>query len=246
MLETNKIYCNDCLKVMKELPDKSIDMVLCDLPYGTTQNKWDIIIPFKPLWKQYKRIIKDNGAIALTASQPFTTDLINSCRELFRYDLIYEKTLGSGFLNAKRMPMRYHEEILIFYKKLPTYNPIMGIGVKKKGINRSADNGTNYGKRTKFNQIYDDKGKRYPKSIITISTGNRTKGIFHPTQKPVALFEYLIETYTNKGDLVLDNCVGSGTTCVACQNLHRNFIGIEKEEKYCEIARERLKQHPLF
>jgi len=236
----NKVIQGDCLEVMKGIPDKSIDMILCDLPYGTTKNKWDSIIPFEPLWEQYKRIIKDNGAIVLTSAQPFTTSLINSNKEMFRYDLIFEKTLGSGFLNAKRMPMRYHEEVLLFYKKLPTYNPIMGEGVRKKGINKSKDNGSNYGKKTKFDYEYDDMGTRYPKSIIKFSTGNRTKNQFHPTQKPVALFEYLIKTYTNEGDLVLDNCAGSGTTGVACKNLNRNFILIEKEPEYIDIINKRL------
>ncbi len=236
----NKILVGDCLEVMKDIPDKSIDMILCDLPYGTTKNKWDSIIPFEPMWEQYKRIIKDNGAIVLTSAQPFTTSLVNSNKEMFRYDLIFEKTLGSGFLNAKRMPMRYHEEVLLFYKKLPTYNPIMGEGVRKKGINKSKDNGSNYGKKTKFDYEYDDKGTRYPKSIIKFSTGNRTKNQFHPTQKPVALFEYLIKTYTNEGDLVLDNCAGSGTTGVACKNLNRNYILIEKEPEYIDIINKRL------
>jgi site-specific DNA-methyltransferase (adenine-specific) len=238
----NKVIQGDCLEVMKDIPDKSVDMILCDLPYGTTKNKWDSIIPFKPLWEQYKRIIKDNGAIVLTSAQPFTTSLINSNREMFRYDLIFEKTLGSGFLNAKRMPMRYHEEVLLFYKKLPVYNPIMGEGVRKKGINKSKDNGSNYGKKTKFDYEYDDEGTRYPKSIIKFSTGNRTKNQFHPTQKPVALFEYLIKTYTNEGDLVLDNCAGSGTTGVACKNTNRSYILIEKEPEYIEIINKRLNQ----
>jgi site-specific DNA-methyltransferase (adenine-specific) len=195
------------------------------------------------LWKHYKRIIKDNGAIVLTASQPFTTDLINSNRKMFRYDLIYEKTLGSGFLNAKRMPMRYHEEVLIFYKSIPKYNPIMGRGINKKGIRKHDSNGENYGAKTNKNQVYDDKGTRYPKSIIKFKTGNRTTGQYHPTQKPVALFEYLIKTYTNEGDLVLDNCAGSCTTAVAAYNTNRDWICIEQEEKYCAIGRERYEKH---
>lgn len=241
-----KVNCMDCFDLFKVIPDKAIDMILCDLPYGTTKNNWDIVIPFVPLWEHYERIIKDNGAIVLTASQPFTTDLINSNRKLFRYDLVYEKTLGSGFLNAKRMPMRYHEDIIIFYKKLPIYNPIMWGGENKKGINKSTDNGTNYGKMTKFNRFYDDGGLRYPKSIIKISTGDRTKEQFHPTGKPVKLMAYLIKTYTNEGDLVLDNCMGSGTTARACIDLNRRWIGSELSPEYCKIWENRIRQQILL
>jgi len=238
-----KLIQGDCLVEMQNIPDGSVDLILTDPPYGTTACKWDSVIPFEPMWKQLNRIIKDNGAIILTAAQPFTSALIMSNPNMFKYDLIYEKTLGSGFLNAKRMPMRYHEEILVFYKNLPTYNPIMGFGVNKKGINRAVDNGDNYGKRTKFNQTYNDKGRRYPKSVITFSTGNRTRGQFHPTQKPVALMEYLIKTYTNENETVLDFTMGSGTTGVACKNLNRNFIGIELDETYFEIAKKRIENH---
>jgi len=242
MLEINKIYCADYLETIKTFPGNTIDLILTDPPYGITKNKWDIIPNFEEMWNEFKRISKESCVVIMTSAQPFTTDLINSQRKLFRYDLIYEKTLGSGFLNAKRMPLRYHEEILVFYKKLPTYNPIMTEGVRKKGICKSSDNGENYGKRTKFNQTYDDKGKRYPKSVIKFSTGNRTKEKYHPTQKPVALFEYLIKTYTNEGDLILDPFAGSGTTGVACKNQNRNYILIEKEEKYCEIGKKRIKK----
>ena len=246
MLNLDTVYCGDCMELMQEIPDKSVDMIFCDLPYGVTRNKWDSILPFDKLWLHYKRIIKENGIIILTATQPFATDLINSNREWFRYDLIYEKTLGSGFLNAKRMPMRYHEHILIFYNKLPKYNPIMGKGNRKKGINKSRDNGSNYGKKTKFDYVYDDEGKRYPKSIIKISTGDRTKEQFHPTGKPLELLRYLIKTYTDEEDIVLDNCLGGGTTAVACKQLRRHFIGIEKEEKYYKIANQRLSQEVLL
>lgn len=233
------LYYGDCLEIMPLLEDK-IDMILCDLPYGITNNKWDNVILFNSLWKCYNKLVKNNSIVILTASQPFATDLINSNRNMFKYDLIYEKTLGSGFLNAKRMPMRYHEHLLVFYNKLPVYNPIMGKGIRKLGVNKSKTHGTNYGKKTKFNYIYDDKGSRYPKSIIRFSTGNRTSEQYHPTQKPVALFEYLIRTYTNKNDLVLDNCIGSGTTAVACERLGRRWIGIEISEEYCEIAKKRI------
>ena len=246
MLELNKIHQGDCMELMQHIPDKSVDMIFCDLPYGVTRNKWDSILPFDKLWSHYKRVIKENGIIVLTATQPFATDLINSNREWFRYDLIFEKTLGSGFLNAKRMPMRYHEHILIFYNKLPKYNPIMGKGNRKKGINKSKDNGSNYGKKTKFDYAYDDEGKRYPKSIIKVSTGDRTKEQFHPTGKPVELLRYLIKTYTDEEDIVLDNCLGGGTTAVACKQLRRHFIGIEISKKYVEIAQKRLSQSVLF
>jgi len=245
-MKLNTIIQGDCLEIMKKIPDNSIDLVLTDPPYGTTKNDWDNVPDLDKLWKEYKRIGKDNCGFIMTSAQPFTTDLINSQRELFRYDLIYEKTLGSGFLNAKRMPMRYHEEILIFYKKLPTYNPIMGDGVRKRGINKSIDNGTNYGKRTKFNQKYDDGGKRYPKSIIRFSTGDRTKEQYHPTGKPLELISYLIKTYSKEGDLILDPFLGSGTTAVAARNLKRNYIGIEISKEYCEIAKQRLRQDILL
>jgi site-specific DNA-methyltransferase (adenine-specific) len=242
----NKVICGDCLEVMKDIPDKSIDLVLTDPPYGTTRNDWDKVPDLDKLWNELKRIGKDNCGFIMTSAQPFTTDLINSQRELFRYDLVYEKTLGSGFLNAKKMPMRYHEEVLVFYRNLPTYNPIMGQGVRKKGINKSADNGTNYGKRTKFNQEYDDGGKRYPKSIIRFSTGDRTKEQYHPTGKPTELMGYLIKTYSNENSLILDPFMGSGTSCVGAKQLNRSYIGIEISPKYCKIAQERLRQEVLF
>ena len=246
MLDLNKIYCGDCLEIMKDIPDKSIDLVLTDPPYGTTQNKWDIIVDFKLLWKELLRIGKSDATFIFTSAQPFTTDLINSNRKMFKYDLVFEKTLGSGFLNAKKMPLRTHEDILIFYSKLSIYNPIMGKGVNKKGFDTRKDNGDNYGKFTKENRFYDDRGTRYPKSIIKISTGNRTVNRFHPTQKPEDLMKYLIKTYSNENDTILDPFLGSGTTAVACQELHRNYIGIEISKEYCKIAEERLKQQPLF
>ena len=245
-MEINTIIQGDCIEVMKQMPDKSVDLVLTDPPYGTTRNEWDKIPNLESLWKELKRIGKDNCGYIMTSAQPFTTDLINSNREQFRYDLVYEKTLGSGFLNAKRMPMRYHESIIVFYDKLPTYNPIMGQGVRKTGINKSQDNGTNYGKKTKFNQEYDDMGKRYPKSVIKFSTGDRTKEQHHPTGKPVELMSYLVKTYSNENDIVLDPFLGSGTTAMSCKYLKRNYIGIEIEEKYCEIARQRLRQGVLL
>lgn len=237
------LYQGDCLEVMKEIKDKSIDMILCDLPYGTTQNKSDIIIPFEPLWKQYERIIKDNGAIILFAQGIFYVDLVNSNRKLFRYDLVWDKCLVSGFLNAKKMPLRQHEQIAVFYKKLPTYNPqfTQGKPLHSKGIaytNKEIKN-QNYGKFNITDDIRAGSTQKYPMSIIKFQKPHPSITI-HRTQKPVELLEYLIKTYTNENDLVLDNCMGSGSTCVACKNLNRSFIGIELDENYFNIAKERI------
>lgn len=238
----NKIINNDCLKVMPLIPDKSIDMILCDLPYGVTaRNKWDNIIPFEDLWINYKRIIKDNGAIVLTATQPFATMLIASNTDMFRYDLIWEKSHAVGFLNARKMPMRKHENILVFYRKLPIYNPQI-LDKPKENIrpipikNRKT---LNYGIFDEGNHRTIPIDKTYPASIIKVSNESKVTTL-HPTQKPVALFEYLIKTYTNENDIVLDNTCGSGTTCLAAKNLNRKFIGIEMEEKYYKIACERV------
>lgn len=223
----------DCLELMKDIPDKSIDMILCDLPYGTTACKWDTVIPFEPLWKQYKRIIKDNGAIVLTASQPFTTDLIMSNRKLYKYVWYWEKTKPSNHLNAKRQPLRTIEDIVVFYKKQATYNPEM---TKRENPIIGTDTGSQktYGKtKGGYSKEYTHK---YPVNLLRFP---RDKQV-HPTQKPVALFEYLIKTYTNEGETVLDNCMGSGTTGVACINTNRNFIGMELDDKYFEIAKQRI------
>ena len=238
-LDVNEIHQGDCLELMNGIPDKSVDMILCDLPYGTTACKWDEIIPFEPLWKQYERIIKDNGAIVLTASQPFTTKLINSNIKLFRYEWIWEKDQGVNFMMAKKQPLKSHENILIFYKKQPIYNPQM-IDVGKEWIKK--DTGNTYREHLGLQeQPYNKKSKgtlRYPKTVIKQS--NEKINRLHPTQKPVDLFEYLIKTYTNEGALVLDNCAGSFTTAVACDNTNRNWICIEKEEKYCNIGLTRI------
>ena len=241
MLELNKIYEADCLEKMKEIDDKSIDMVLCDLPYGTTACKWDTIIPFEPLWKQYKRIIKDNGAIVLTASQPFTSALVMSNIKMFKYEWIWEKTRGTGFLTATKIPLKVSENILVFYSKQPTYNPQKFKGKPYKAHPGGSKSNGIYGQNSSFLHKGNIKGEMFPRNIIKFKI---ERGL-HPTQKPVALFEYLIKTYTNEGDLVLDNCIGSGTTAVACINLKRNWIGIEKEEKYCNIANERIKNLPI-
>ena len=220
---------------MKEIPDKSVDMILCDLPYGTTHNKWDTIIPFDKLWAQYKRIIKDNGAILLFSQMPFGASLIMSNPKMFRYEWIWEKNQAVGFLNAKKMPLRKHENILVFYKHLPTYNP-QGLIKLDEPIQEEGSanrNGKNYGVADKsFIRTH----KNYPTDIITFSNDSG----YHPTQKPVDLLEYLIKTYTNEGDVVLDNCMGSGSTGVACKNTNREFIGMELDEKYFKIACERI------
>ena len=223
----------DCLEKMKDIPDKSIDMILCDLPYGTTACKWDTIIPFEPLWEQYERVTKDNGAIVLTASQPFTTVLINSNIKRFRYSWTWEKEQGVNFLMAKKQPLKVHEDICVFSKKQTVYNPQMTEG--KPYIRSGKGYSGEVTGRVKKVQTKNN-GTRYPRSVIQFT---RETGL-HPTQKPVALFEYLIKTYTNEGDLVLDNCMGSGTTGVACKNLNRNFIGIELDPEYFKIAEKRI------
>ena len=234
-MELNKVYQGDCLEVMKDIPDKSIDMILADLPYGTTACKWDTIIPFEPLWEQYKRIIKDNGAIVLTASQPFTSALVMSNIKIFRYCWYWDKVRGSNFATVNIRPFNSCEEITVFYKNQPTYNPQKKAGkpyTRKQGyVGEAKQTGLN-----KKEVITVNNGDRFPLSILRFS---KESGL-HPTQKPVALFEYLIKTYTNEGDLVLDNCAGSGTTGVACQNLNRNFILIEKEPEDVEIIKTRL------
>ena len=242
-MKTNVCYQGDCLEVMKGIEDKSVNMVLADLPYGTTACKWDTIIPFEPLWKQYKRIIKDNGAIVLTASQPFTSALVMSNVDWFRYELIWEKERPTNIMFMKKQIGKVHENILVFYKHQPTYNPLMTkrdnptIAVygkdTKGGVSKTHKN-----QRLRYSREYN-RFVKYPRSILKINR-DTLKGSLHPTQKPVALFEYLIKTYTNEGDLVLDNTAGSGTTGVACKNLNRNFILIEQDEKYCDIIKERV------
>ena len=240
MIELNKIYNEDCLEGMKRIPDKSVDMILCDLPYGTTACKWDTIIPFEPLWEQYNRIIKDNGAIVLTASQPFTSALVMSNPKMFRYEWIWDKVKPSTGLHAKHQPLRQHESVLIFYKRKATYNPIMTKANDRKETIISS-NGEAFGGATVTRQ-HDNKGESYPRSILTLSNANQ-RGKVHPTQKPVALFEYLIRIYTNEGETVLDNCMGSGTTAIACMNTKRNYIGFELDEGYFNIANERINKH---
>ena len=234
-----ELKLGDCLELMKGIPDKSIDTILCDLPYGTTKNKWDSIINLVELWRGYKRIIKDNGTIILFSQQPFTSTLIESNRKMFRYEWIVEKTKATGHLNAKKMPMKSHENVLIFYDKLPKYNPQMTTGHSPvHSYTKHTDDGSCYGK-TKTGISGGGSTERYPRDVLKFSWDTQ-KSALHPTQKPVALCEYFIRTYTDEGDTVLDNCMGSGTTGVACVNCNRNFIGIEKEESYFNIAQNRL------
>ena len=238
-LDVNEIYQGDCLELMNGIPDGSIDMILCDLPYGTTACKWDTIIPFEPLWEQYERVIKDNGAIVLTASQPFTSALVMSNPKMFKYDMVWKKPQGVDPFMAKIRPLNDKEDILVFCKGRTVYNPQLMQGKpykvtrdKKPRVNEIT--GTTMKRTSTVNE-----GNRLPKRILEF---NQERGL-HPTQKPVALLEYLIRTYTNEGETVLDNCMGSGSTGVACVNTSRNFIGIELDEKYFNIAKKRITEH---
>lgn len=229
---------------MNQLPAHSVDMILCDLPYGcTARNPWDCVIPFDDLWKCYNRVIKDDGAIVLFGQGMFTANLMRSNPSMWRYNLIWKKTQPTGFLNAKRMPLRSHEDICIFYRKLPTYNPQKTQGHTRKVSSaqhkRNCKQTSDYGehKLTSY-----DSTERYPTSVITFAKDSQKEAL-HPTQKPVALLEWLIKTYSNKGDVVLDNCMGSGSTGVACIKSNRDFIGIELDEHYFEIARQRLEKY---
>ena len=248
----NKIICGDCLDVMKGIDDKSIDMILCDLPYNTTACHWDVLIPFELLWEQYKRIIKDNGAIVLTASQPFTSALVMSNPKMFKYEWIWEKHKATNFMNGYKQPMKIHENVLVFYKNQPIYNAqkIDGETYKQRGSHNVLRSGVLGKEMPKIYSKNHEPDKRLPVSIQKFSNHNQKVNRLHPTQKPVALFEYLIRTYTNEGDLVLDNCIGSGTTAIAAIRTKRNWIGIEKDEGYYKIAsdriKEELKQKPLF
>ena len=243
MIELNKIYNEDCLGGMKRIPDKSVDMILADLPYGTTRNKWDSIIPLDLLWEQYDRIIKDNGAIVLTAQTPFDKVLGCSNLKLLRYEWIWEKTTSTGFLNAKKMPMKAHENILVFYKKLPKYNPQKTTGHIRKVSSAEHKIGSkatsNYGEHGLTGY---DSTERYPRSVQVFPT-DKQKTAVHPTQKPVALFEYLVKTYTDEGETVHDNVMGLGTTAIACINTNRNYIGFEMDTNYFNLANERIEQH---
>ena len=245
-IELNKIYNEDCLEGMKRIPDGSVDMILADLPYGTTACKWDTIIPFDLLWEQYERIIKDNGVIALTASQPFTSALVMSNPRLFKYEWIWVKNNSTGFQLAKVMPLKKHESILVFSKgntyprskNIASYNP-QGLRILDKINKRSSKGGYLTESGIKKNE-YIQKYTNYPTSVLEFDKETKTT---HPTQKPVDLFEYLIKTYTNEGETVLDNVMGSGTTAIACLNTNRNFIGFELDKGYFDIANERIEEH---
>lgn len=244
----NNVFQADCLIKMKEIPSKSIDMVLCDLPYGTTQNKWDSIIPLDKLWKEYNRIIKDNGAIVLTSNGIFTANLIVSNSKYFKYKWIWEKSKATNFLNAKKQPLRKYEEVCVFYKKQPTYNPQMTPGEPySKGVRKNQLTGS-YGDFQPV--LVESTGERYPTDIIYFKTAESEGEVYHPTQKPVDLGRYLIRTYTNPGEIVLDNTCGSGSFLVAAVLEGRNFIGIEKDEQstrfkdetinYVDISKKRI------
>ena len=254
-----QLYHGDCLELMRDIPDKSVDMILCDLPYGcTARNKWDVIIPFEPLWEQYKRIIKDDGAIVLLGKQHFTSMMIMSNTKMYKYNLVWRKNLKTGNLNARKMPMGAFEDIMVFYKKSPTYNPQqIPRTYQVPSGNKFNSKTTNYGKQK---EEYIDRQSDWlmPDDVIDYEDGvsldalelenemlyikcvHNSSGKLHPTQKPVELLEWLIKTYTNENDLVLDNCMGSGSTGVACVNTNRRFIGIEIEKEYFDIAVSRI------
>jgi site-specific DNA-methyltransferase (adenine-specific) len=241
-MEKDRIYKGDCLEVMRDIPDKSVDCILCDLPFGTTKNSWDSIIPFDPLWEQYNRIIKDDGAIVLFSQQPFTSMLVMSNPKMFKYELIWEKENGTGFLNANHAPLKIHENILVFGKGATsptkksvsmTYNPQKIKGKPYTAV--QGYSGNNYSP-TKGNVTVSD-GMRYPTDILRFQ---RDKNKYHSTQKPVELLQYLIRTYTNEGDVVLDNTMGSGSTIIASIKEKRQYIGIEKDEHFFDIAKKRI------
>lgn len=241
IMELNHIYNMDCLEGMPQIPSGSIDMILCDLPYQVTRNAWDSMIPLEPLWEQYWRICKLSAAVVLTSVQPFTTTLIQSARRFFKYCWVWDKANSTSFLNAKKQPLRQTEDICVFYRKPPTCNPQMvscGKPRTKGGYNKpgGSDNYGQFHATKTVSDIY------YPTNLIRISNANRNDRL-HPTQKPVALFEYLIRTYTNPGELVLDNCLGSGTSAVAALNTNRNYIGFELDPDYFKTAEQRIAKH---
>lgn len=246
----NNVLEGDCLDIMKDIKSKSIDMILCDLPYGHTQNKWDSIIPLDLLWKEYNRIIKPNGAIVLTSSGLFTAQLMLSNPKMFKYKIIWEKSKATNFLNAKKQPLRKYEEICVFYRKQPTYNPQMTVGEPyDKGVRKDQLSGS-YGD---FEPVHvKSNGKRYPTDIIYFKTAESEGAVYHPTQKPVELGRYLVRTYSNPGDIILDNTCGSGSFLVSALLEGRNFIGIEKNEDvklfkkedidYIDVSKKRLQE----
>lgn len=239
----------DCIIEMQNIPDKSIDAIICDLPYGTTACKWDSIIPLDLLWQQYNRIIKDNGAIVLFGSQPFTTKLISSNYNLFKYEIIWNKVHGANFFNLKYQPFKTHENIIVFGKNI-TYNPIREPRTKSslkrygKSVKTKTPKGNPEHYGAKINDKYELKDDKHPSSIIEISNkSEKRNGIKHPTKKPIKLMEYLVTTFSNENDTILDNTMGSGTTAIACMNTNRNFIGIELDEHYFAIAKKRVEEN---
>lgn len=232
----NNVFEGDCLEIMKQLPDKSVDMVLCDLPYGTTQNKWDSIIPLDELWKQYCRVVKDDGAIVLTSQGMFTAELMHSNPKMFRYKWVWEKSKSTNFLNVKKQPLRKHEDVCVFYKKQPVYHPQMIEGEPyDKGVRKNQLSGS-YGD---FQPVHvHSEGKRYPTDIVYFKTAESEGKVYHPTQKPIELGRYFVRTYTNPCDVVLDNTSGSGSFLVAALMEGRNFIGIEKNENVALFKKE--------
>ena len=231
------LVLGDCLEAMKEIPDQSVDLVLADLPYGTTQNKWDSVIPLQPLWEAYWRVCR--GAVVLTAQPPFDKVLGASQIDFLKYEWIWEKSKATGHLNAKKQPMKAHENVLVFYRSQPTYNPQKTQGKPYKP-NGGASKMDNYGSFDAVREGSED-GSRYPRSVLQFA---HETSPMHPTQKPVPLMEYMVRTYSNEGDVVLDNTMGAGTTGVACVNSGRNFIGIERDPAYFEIATQRINNHP--
>jgi len=241
-MKINEIYLGDCLELIpKHIEDKSVDMIFCDLPYGTTQNKWDSVIDLDKLWVEYNRVIKDNGAIVLFAQTPFDKMLGSSNLKMLKYEWVWEKTQATGHLNAKKMPMKAHENILVFYKNLPTYNPQKTTGHKpmNSGVRRSSLKNENYNEINKVDLPFGGDTDRYPRTVLEFKS-DKQKKYLHPTQKPLLLIEYMIKTYTNEGDLILDNACGSGTTGRGAKNLNRNYIMMEQETKYYEIACKRV------
>lgn len=252
----SKLFHGDCLEIMSTLSDGCVDMVFADLPYGTTQNSWDSLIPFDKLWEAYGRVVKEDGAIVLTAQPPF--DKILACSNLkdFRYEWIWEKNKATGHLNAKKMPMKAHENVLVFYRNLPTYNPQKTVGHRPMNAVLPRDNIPEPDKKRNYNHVDKRFGNvgggtdRYPRDVIYFPVINNDDPLkFHPTQKPVSLIEYFIKTYSNPGDTILDNCMGSGSTCIACINTDREYIGIEFEEEYYKLAQEWInsaKSNPIL
>jgi site-specific DNA-methyltransferase (adenine-specific) len=235
MTQEHRLFHGDCLDLMSEIADGSIDLVLVDLPYGTTRSKWDVVIPFEPMWEHVERVAKMNAALLFFCAQPFTTALISSRMDLFRYDLVWRKTGATGHLNAKRMPLRSHETVAVFYWARPTYNPQFRTGKRYK-IKQGKKTSKIYGNHVKTG---GSSASRYPTSVVDMPSIKRTQ-VAHPNAKPPGILEWLIRTYSNEGETVLDFTMGSGSTGVAAMRTKRNFVGIEREDKYFELAKKRI------